>query len=156
MNFIKLLISIAIPLLVGFIGSFFTSVSVKTWYPTLAKPFFNPPNWLFAPVWTTLFILIGISFYLVWSKGFGNNKFLVIGIFAINLLLNLSWSLLFFSLKNPFLAFVDIIILWLVILGNILVFYNISKPAGILLIPYFLWVSFATVLNYYIYVLNRL
>lgn len=154
MNYIKLATSITIPLLIGFIGSFFTSSSVNNWYTTINKPAFNPPNWIFGPVWTILFILIGISFYLVWSLDFGNKKWLAIGIFSINLLLNLFWSLLFFGLRNPFLALIEIIILWMVILANIIVFYNISKTAGMLLIPYLLWVSFASILNYYIYLLN--
>lgn len=154
MNYIRLIISITIPLLIGLIGSFFTSSSVNTWYTTLNKPPFNPPNWLFGPVWTTLFILIGISFYLVWVFDFGRNKWLTIGCFSLNLLLNLVWSLFFFGFRNPFLAFIEIIILWIVILSNILIFYGISKLAGILLIPYLLWVSFASVLNYFIYILN--
>jgi len=154
MNYIKFIISIIVPLSIGFIGSLFTSISVNTWYTTINKPAFNPPNWIFGPVWTVLFILIGISFYLVWSLDFGNNKWLTIGIFSLNLLLNLSWSLLFFGLKNPFLAFIEIIILWMVILANIIVFYTVSKISGILLIPYLLWVGFASILNYYIYILN--
>lgn len=154
MNYTKLAISIIIPLLTGFLGSFFTSSSVNTWYTTINKPAFNPPNWIFGPVWTILFILMGISFYLVWSLDFGNKKWLAIGIFSINLILNLSWSLLFFGLKNPFLAFVEIIALWLVILANVIIFYNTSKPASILLVPYLLWVSFASIVNYYIYILN--
>ncbi|MEM4359429.1 MAG: TspO/MBR family protein [Candidatus Bilamarchaeaceae archaeon] len=150
----KLAISVAIPLLCGFLGSFFTSSSVSTWYETLAKPAFNPPNWLFAPVWTLLFILIGISFYLVWKEDFGNRRTMAIGVYAVQLLLNLGWSFLFFGLKNPFLAFIEIIALWSAILINIAVFYKISKKAGLLLVPYLLWVSFASLLNYYVFLLN--
>jgi len=154
-KYIRLAVSIIVPLLVGFIGSFFTSKSVNSWYKTLNKPSFNPPNWLFAPVWTILFILIGLSFYLVWSANFGSSKWLAIGIFSLNLLLNLLWSLLFFGLGKFFFAFIEILILWIVILINTIVFYGISQLAGILLIPYLLWVSFASILNYYIYILNR-
>jgi len=150
----KLIVAILVPLIVGFIGSFFTSSSVTNWYSTINRPYFNPPNWLFAPVWTVLFVLIGISFYLVWDKGFGNIKARALSIYGANLGLNLLWSLLFFGLRNPFLAFIEIIILWFVILANIMVFYKVSKAAGLLLIPYILWVSFASVLNYYIYILN--
>jgi len=154
-KYLKLVVSIAICLIVGFLGSLLTTPSIKTWYVNINKPSFNPPNWLFGPVWTVLFILIGISFYEVWVLNFGTKKTLAISIFALNLILNLLWSLLFFYLKTPLLALVDLIALWIAILINIFVFYGISKPAGILLIPYLLWVSFAGVLNYYIYVLNR-
>ncbi|MDN5327892.1 MAG: translocator protein [Candidatus Woesearchaeota archaeon] len=154
MKYTKLIISILIPLVIGFLGSFFTNSSVNSWYTTLNKPSFNPPNWLFAPAWTILFILIGISFYLVWKENFGNKDKLVIGIYSIQLFLNLMWSFLFFGLKNPFLALIEIIVLWFVILANIIIFYRIKREAGLLLIPYILWVSFATVLNYFIFILN--
>lgn len=155
MDYIKLIVSILIPLIVGFAGSFFTSSSINTWYSTINKPSFNPPNWLFAPVWTLLFILIGISFYLVWNKDFGNIKSWALLIYGANLALNLLWSLLFFGLRKPYLALIEIVILWFVILGNIIVFYRISRTAGLLLIPYLLWVTFASFLNYNIYILNR-
>lgn len=148
------MISILIPLLVGFVGSFFTSTSVYDWYPTLKKPPFNPPNWIFGPVWTTLYILIGISLYLVWSLDFGGKKWLAIGVFSLNLFLNMLWSFFFFGLKSPLFALIEIIILWIIILVNIIIFYGISKYAGFLLIPYLLWVTFATILNFSIYTLN--
>lgn len=153
-NFKKLAVSLIIPLAIGFTGSFFTSSSVNTWYTTLNKPSFNPPNWIFAPVWTTLFILIGISFYIAWSKGFSMPKRLPVIIYFLNLILNLLWSLLFFGLKTPLIAFIEIIVLWIIIIVNIIIFYRISKASGILMIPYLLWVSFASVLNYFIYHLN--
>ena len=155
MNYIKLVISIAIPLFIGFIGSFFTSSSVDTWYKTLKKPDFNPPNWVFSPVWTLLFILIGLSFYIIWKNNFGGKKVLLLNIFFTQLFANLIWSLFFFGLRSPFLALIDIIVLWLAILVNIIVFYRVSKPAGILLVPYILWVSFAALLNFYLYILNK-
>jgi len=155
MNYIKLVISIAIPLFIGFIGSFFTSSSVDTWYKTLKKPDFNPPNWVFSPVWTLLFILIGLSFYIIWKNNFGGKKVLLLNIFFTQLFANLIWSLFFFGLRGPFWALIDIIVLWLAILVNIIVFYRVSKPAGILLVPYILWVSFAALLNFYLYILNK-
>ncbi|HOK91754.1 MAG TPA: tryptophan-rich sensory protein [Spirochaetota bacterium] len=155
MNYIKLVISIAIPLFIGFIGSFFTSSSVDTWYKTLKKPDFNPPNWVFSPVWTLLFILIGLSFYIIWKNNFGGKKVLLLNIFFTQLFANLIWSLFFFGLRSPFWALIDIIVLWLAILVNIIVFYRVSKPAGILLVPYILWVSFAALLNFYLYILNK-
>lgn len=153
-NYQKLAVSILIPLLIGFLGGIITSSSVRSWYKTLNKPSFNPPNWLFSPVWTILFILIGISFYLVWKKNFGNNRNIAIGVFLFQIILNFLWSLLFFGLRNPLFALIEIVILWIVILINTITFYRISKVAGILLIPYLIWVSFATILNYFIFKLN--
>ena len=150
----KLVIAIAIPLLIGFAGSFFTVASVDSWYATLNKPSFSPPNWLFGPAWTVLYVLIGLSFYLVWQKGFGSDKRKALGVFSIQLFLNFLWSILFFSLKSPMLAFAEIILLWPAIIANIIVFYKISKQAGHLLIPYLLWVSFAAVLNFSVWMLN--
>jgi tryptophan-rich sensory protein len=150
----KLIISVLIPLLVGFIGSFFTSDAIGTWYSGLVKPSFNPPAWLFAPAWTILYILIGISFYLVWKTGWDDKKNIVLGVYSVQLILNLLWSILFFGLRNPLLGLIEIIVLWFVILLNIIVFYRIKKEAGILLVPYLFWVSFASVLNYYIFILN--
>lgn len=151
---VKLIISILIPLAVGFVGSFFTSSSVSTWYETIAKPSFNPPNFVFAPVWTILFILIGISFYLVWTKNFGKQKNKLIKIFSIQLFLNLIWSALFFGLQNPLLGLIDIILLETAIIFNIKIFYKVSKTASYLLIPYLIWVSFALILNLSIVILN--
>ena len=155
MNITKLIVSILICQLAGFIGSIFTAPSISTWYATLKKPAFNPPNWLFAPVWTTLFFLMGISLYLIWSRGFEDEKIKsAIIIFSVQLILNILWSFLFFGLKSPFLAFLEIILLWFAILVNIIKFYNISKTTGLLLLPYILWVSFAAILNFFIYRLN--
>jgi len=152
-NWLKLLISIAIPLIIGFLGSVFTTNSVKTWFVTIIKPSFNPPNWLFAPVWTFLFILIGISLYLVWDSKKENKKFAYY-IFAFQLIFNLLWSILFFGLHNPLLALLDIFVLWVLILINIILFYKISKSSAYLLMPYLLWVTFATILNFSIFLLN--
>ncbi|MGA1197518.1 MAG: TspO/MBR family protein, partial [Candidatus Latescibacterota bacterium] len=149
-NYFKLIFSIVICQLAGVIGSFFTVSSVSTWYVTLNKPFFNPPNWLFGPVWITLYFLMGISLYLIWNNVDKDTKSARI-VFFIQLGLNTLWSLLFFGLKSPFLAFIEIIVLWLFILLNILFFYQKSKAASYLLIPYFVWVSFASVLNFSIF-----
>ncbi len=154
-QYIKLVIAILICLLAGFIGSIFTSKSVSTWYTTLNKPSFNPPGWVFAPVWTTLFILMGVSLYLVWSKGLeveGVKSAIII--FSVQLLLNILWSLLFFGLQSPLYAFIDIIVLWIMILLTIVYFYRISPVSSYLLFPYILWVSFAAVLNFMIVRLN--
>jgi tryptophan-rich sensory protein len=152
---LKIFISIVLCQMAGFVGSIFTTSSVNTWYPTLNKPFFNPPSWLFAPVWTLLFALMGVSLYLVWEKGIlKKNVRKAVFIFFIQLILNVFWSILFFGLQSPFYAFIEIIILWIAIFFTIMKFYRISKPAAYLLIPYILWVSFAAVLNFSIYVLN--
>ncbi|MDD3145024.1 MAG: tryptophan-rich sensory protein [Candidatus Gracilibacteria bacterium] len=153
-KYTKILISIGLPLLIGLISSYFTLNSIESWYMTLNKPFFNPPNWIFGPVWTFLYILIGISFYLVWNKGFGKNENNLKTIYFLQLFLNFLWSISFFYLENPLLGLINIIALWIVILYNIVLFYKVDKKSGFLLIPYLLWVSFASILNLYIYLLN--
>lgn len=153
-NIFRLIISILIPLIIGFAGSFFTASSVDSWYATINKPSFNPPGWIFAPVWTTLYILIGLSFYLVWRNNFGEARKKVISIYFMQLIFNLLWSVLFFGLKSPLLGFIDIILLLIFIIANTIIFYKISKTAGYLLIPYLLWVSFASILNFSIFLLN--
>jgi tryptophan-rich sensory protein len=148
-------VSIAIPLLAGFVGSMSTSSSVSSWYQTINKPVFNPPNSVFGPVWTTLFILMGVSLYIVWSKGLkkkGVKK--ALGVFGIQMLLNIAWSFMFFGLRSPLLGLIEIVVLWVAILYTIILFYKISKTASYLLIPYILWVSFAAVLNFAIFLLN--
>lgn len=152
----KLVISIIICLAAGFIGSIFTNRSIPTWYESLKKPSFNPPGWLFGPVWTALFILMGISLFLVWQKGLNYNGVkIALIVFGIQLILNILWSILFFGLRSPLVAFIEIIILWILILITILIFYPISKAAAILLLPYILWVSFALILNFSLWQLNR-
>lgn len=133
----------------GILGSFATMASVKGWYLTdLIKPSFNPPSWVFGPVWTLLFLLMGISLYLVWDKK--NNLFW----FWIQLVLNIFWSYLFFGFRSPDLAFYEIIFLWVAIFITIVKFWKYNKTASILLWPYLAWVSFASFLNYSIMILN--
>ena len=154
-NRAKLIFSILLCLLAGAIGSIFTVSSIPTWYAVLKKPFFNPPNWIFGPVWTVLYILMGISLYLVWKKGIKTEESKVaLILFGFQLVINALWSIIFFGLRMPSYALIGIIILWVAILFTIIKFYNISKPAAYLLIPYILWVSFASVLNLYIWLLN--
>lgn len=150
----KMFLSIILPLTIGFIGSYFTLDAINNWYITLNKPFFNPPNWIFWPVWTLLYILIWISFYLVWSKWFWRNKNRVKIVYFLQLFLNFTWSFSFFYLENPLLWLINIALLWLVIIYNIVLFYKIDKISWYLLIPYLLWVSFASALNLFIYLLN--
>lgn len=154
-NFVKLVAAILISELAGIIGSVFTFPSIQTWYATLSKPSFSPPNWVFGPVWTVLYFLMGISLYLVWQRGWKNkNVKIAVKIFAIQLILNSLWSILFFELHSPFYAFIEIILLWLAIVFTIYKFYRISKNAAYLLIPYLFWVSFAAFLNYFVLILN--
>jgi translocator protein len=152
---IILIAAILICELAGIIGSVFTIPSIPTWYAGIVKPAFAPPNWIFAPVWTTLFALMGISLYLVWRKGFKTKGVkAAVSIFGFQLLLNIIWSLLFFGLQSPFYAFAEIIILWIAIAATIFSFSRISKNAALILIPYIAWVSIAATLNYYIWILN--
>jgi len=151
----KITIAVVVCLLAGFIGSIFTTPSIPTWYASLNKPSFNPPNWLFGHVWTTLYILMGISAYLVWEKSYRYRSYRpALNIFWTQLILNVIWSIIFFGLKSPLFAFIEIVILWIAILFTILKFNRISKTAAYLLIPYILWVTFASVLNFYILILN--
>jgi len=177
-DIIKLLACIIFCELAGAIGSIFTAPQIGQWYSTLNKPSFNPPNWIFGPVWTTIFVLMGISLYLVWKKNFAmHNKIecqcpcskisvckiiftepikkgYVVSVFMAQLVLNILWSVLFFGMQSPGLALLDLVILWLMILVNIAFFYRISKISALLLLPYILWVTFAGVLNYFLWMLN--
>jgi benzodiazapine receptor len=154
-NKLKLTISILIPLIVGFTSSLFTMNSIPTWYQTLVKPSLNPPNWIFAPVWTLLYILIGVSLYLVWKKGFKNKKVRIgIYLFSVQLILNFLWTFLFFGLRFPSIASMEIVALWIFILLTIIKFYKVSKIAAYMLIPYILWVSFASYLSFSVFLLN--
>lgn len=147
----KLVISVVLCLIAGVIGGLFTAESIPTWYAQLQKPAFNPPNWVFGPVWTTLYVLMGVSFYLIWEKE--KNKTPAV-IFGVQLLFNVLWSILFFGLRSPFYAFIEIIALWMMIAATILAFHSIDKRASLLLVPYILWVSFAAFLNFSIWQLN--
>jgi tryptophan-rich sensory protein len=147
----KLIGIIILCLLAGIIGSLFTQTGPDSWYAQLEKPTFNPPNWIFGPVWTTLYILIGISFYLALKNNIDNNAKKV---FAIQLILNTLWTVVFFGLQRILLAVIVIILLWTAILVTIIKFYKKSHAAAYLLIPYILWVSFATLLTIAIHILN--
>jgi len=152
---ISLIIFIAIPLLAGALGSFYTMASIPTWYATLNKPMLNPPSWVFGPVWTILYIMMGIAAFLIWQKGWkGREVKIALVLFFVQLALNVLWSVIFFGQQNPGLALIEIIILWAAILATILSFKKSSKPAATLLVPYLLWVTFATYLNFAIWRLN--
>ncbi|WP_127129373.1 TspO/MBR family protein [Pseudoflavitalea rhizosphaerae] len=151
---LKLIIAIAIPVATGLIASWFTAQSVDTWFRTLNRPSFAPPNWLFGPVWTVLYVLMGISLYIIWKQPPGVQKEKALFIFGLQLALNFLWSFLFFYLKNPAAALIDIILLWILIIVMLTRFYRLKPIAAWLNIPYLLWVSFATALNYAFWQLN--
>lgn len=174
-NAFKLIISIGVSLSAGFVGSTFTMPAISSgWYASLAKPALNPPAWIFGPVWTTLYVLMGIALFLVWSsyapadaeamagkkasadkkEESGKSKRLAYFAFGIQMVLNALWSLIFFGLHSPGGALLEMIFLWLAILATIIAFAKISKPAAWLLVPYILWVSFAGYLNYAIWTLK--
>ena len=154
-NTYKLIVSIIVSELTGIIGSVFTAPAISGWYATLVKPSFNPPAWVFGPVWTTLFLLMGIAAFLIWKKGLDRRDVCIaLGVFLGQLVLNTLWSIIFFGLHSPGGALIEIIFLWLAILATIIFFAKISKPAAWLLAPYILWVSFAMYLNYAIWALN--
>ena len=153
-SILPLLISILIVFSFGFIGSFFTTSSITNWYAFINKPLFSPPNWIFGPVWTLLYILMGVSAFLIWQKRDNLKTKPALIFYGIQLILNALWSIIFFGMHNPGLALLEIIILWLFILITLIKFYKINKTAGLLFIPYLLWVSFASILNYAIWILN--
>jgi len=152
---LKFLISVLLPLGLGAIAGMFTSQAVPEWYATLNRPSFNPPNWIFGPVWTALYILMGISFFLIWKQDVSKERNRAILVYLLQLLLNFAWSLIFFYFNLIGLAFVEIILLWISIVMMLVVFYKIKPIASYINIPYFLWVTFATVLNASYYFLNR-
>ena len=151
----KLITSVIICQSAGLAGSFFTRTSVDTWYKILAKPFFTPPSWIFAPVWITLYFLMGISLFLVWNEGLDKPQIKnAILVFLLQLILNSLWSAVFFGMHSLLLSVIIIIFLWSAIVWTIVKFYKISKKAASILIPYIFWVSFAVILNLSILFLN--
>jgi tryptophan-rich sensory protein len=142
-------------LIMGSLGSLVTTPGPGSWYSTLAKPFFAPPPWVFAPVWITLFVLMGIALYLVWECGTENREVqIALGIFGVQFFLNVIWSFLFFGLRSPLLGFIDILLLWVMIVVTIRAFYRVNKTSAYFLIPYIAWVTLATALNGAIFFMN--
>ena len=152
----RLLICLGAVLAASGIGSLATVRAIPTWYKGLAKPSFNPPAWLFGPAWTVLYLLMAVAAFLVWKQGFGAAGVkLALAVFLAQLVLNCLWSILFFGLRSPLAGLADIVVLWLAILATIVLFFRVSVPAGVLLLPYIAWVSFAAMLNGAILALNR-
>jgi len=150
-DFQKLVVALGMPVLIGILGSFFTAPAIGSWYTTLNKPPFTPPSWVFPIAWSVLYILMGISLYILWKK---KNTKTATHLFMLQLILNLLWSILFFGLKMPAIALIELLLL----LGTVLIttkkFYEISRTAAYLMVPYILWLCFAALLNYYIVILN--
>ena len=154
-NAVRLVVAVVLCELAGVVGSVFTFPSIPTWYASLEKPSFNPPNWLFAPVWLILYALMGVAVFFVWSKGLESKGAKVaLSVFVVQLFLNVLWSNMFFGLHSVFYGFVIIVALWVSIALTVVAFARVSRTASVLLLPYILWVSFASVLNYYIWLLN--
>lgn len=155
----KIIIMIAVAELAGIIGSMFTAPAIGVWYSTLNKPSWTPPNWLFAPVWLTLYALMGVAAALVWNskardRKKNKTKQAAMKIYFGQLGLNVLWSLLFFGLRSPLYGFVGILVLWAAIALTIFMFYHVSKRAAMLLMPYILWVTIAAALNLSVLLLN--
>lgn len=151
----KLLVSLILPIGLGSIAGIFTAKSIPEWYATLNKPSFNPPGYLFGPVWTALYILMGISMFLIWNTPKTKLRQKALTVFGVQLFFNFWWSILFFSFHLIFLSVVDILLMWCLIIYMITLFKKIKPVATYLQVPYLLWVTFATVLNISIYYLNR-
>lgn len=151
-NIIGLVIAVGLCLAVGFISG---RSAPGEWYHELAKPSWTPPNWIFAPVWTLLYIMMGVGAWLIWRQAGFSAAALPLGVFLLQLLLNGLWSWFFFGLQNPGLAFIDIVLLWIVILATMILFWSRQTTAGMLILPYFVWVGYASALNFTVWRLNQ-
>jgi len=155
-NILLFLVCLIITYAAAAIGSVATFASIPNWYAGLVKPPLNPPNWIFGPVWSTLYTLMAIAIFLVVKNGFSTETVkLAAGFFAAQLILNTAWSVVFFGMKTTFAPIIIIVALWVCIFVCILLFWKISKPASIMMVPYILWVSFAAYLNIGINIANR-
>jgi translocator protein len=152
---IKLVVSLLLPLIVGSIAGIFTANAIPEWYASLNRPWFNPPNWVFGPVWTTLYLILGISFFLIWKLDAGKDRNQAIIVFMVQLFLNFCWSFFFFYFKMIGIALIDIVALWIMIVIMLSRFYKLKPVSAYINIPYLLWVTFATVLNAAYFFLNR-
>jgi len=153
-KYLKLTMAILLCMLAGAVGAIFTASSVITWYSTLNKPPLTPPNWVFGPAWTTLYVLMGIALWMIWSKGINKKTIPALQPFGAQLALNALWSIAFFGLQNPLYGLLTIMPLWLLIAYTILKFRKLDKTAAYLLVPYLAWVTFATYLNLGVLLLN--
>jgi len=153
-DYLSLAVFLALSLSAGVVGSLFTAASVSGWYAELEKPVFTPPSWIFAPVWTALYVLMAVSGWLLWRRRKESDIRAALGLFAVQLVLNVLWSVLFFGLRLPGWAFLEIIVLWLAIALYSAAAARVSRAASLLFLPYLAWVGYAAVLNYSIWTLN--
>ncbi len=153
-QWLVLVLFLAICLATAGLGTAWTNLSVADWYAAIKKPSWTPPNWVFGPVWTTLYIGMAVAAWLVWRRNGLADAWLALLVFGVQLSLNAVWSLLFFGMRNPGIAFVDVVLLWFAVAGTIVTFGRISSLAAILLVPYLAWVSFAAALNWSIWRMN--
>lgn len=151
MQWVVLAVSMALPLLVGAVGGFVTD---SGWYADLRRPAFAPPGWLFGPVWTALYLGMGVAAWLVWRRAGFHKARIALALYALQLVFNALWSPIFFGLRAMGWAFVDIVVLAVAIVVTLIKFYRIDRSAGLLLVPYLLWVLFASVLNLSLWILN--
>ena len=153
---LQFILSVSLPVLVGGAAGWATAQGVRDWYPALVKPTFNPPAWVFGPVWTLLYVMMGVAFFLVWLRARASSTAgRAMGVYGLQLSLNFLWSFFFFWARAPGWAFAEILLLWLVLAWTVFLFYRESPAAGWLMTPYLAWVTFASVLNGAIWILNR-
>ncbi len=152
---IKLIVSVAVPLLAGLGSSVFTLTSIPTWYAALNKPWFTPPNAAFGPVWTILYIMMGLALFLIWRSPRTRTRDVGIALFAAQLTVNVVWTVVFFGLQNTLYGLLTIVLLWILIAATIYQLYKVDRRASYLLVPYIAWVTIATALNASVYLLNR-
>ncbi len=153
-RFLGVLIAVLVTLCAGLVGNLLGADAIATWYASLEKPSWNPPNWIFGPVWTILYVLMGIAAYLVWEKTKDSSRRAALVVYGVQLFLNALWSIIFFTFKQPAIAFGEIVIMWITILATIILFWRIRPLAAALLLPYIAWVTFASVLNFAVWQLN--
>lgn len=153
-NAFKLVLSVLLTMACGAIGGLFTAPEIKGWYSQLNQPSFNPPDWIFGPVWTLLYLLMGVSCFIIWKTKSGKKRNRALLIFIVQLILNFFWSFIFFYLKNIGFAMFEIFILWTSIVVMLILFYKVKSIAAWINLPYFLWVSFAAALNLAYFILN--
>lgn len=153
-KFLKILVAVSLPLLVGSIAGLATSPNIKSWYAYLQKPVFSPPNWIFGPMWSLLYILMGVGLYMIWESEKGELRTRALKFFFIQLAFNFAWSFIFFEFRLIGVAFFEILLVWISVAAMIYTFYPVNKKAALLQIPYILWVTFASLLNGAVWALN--
>lgn len=153
-KFLKILVAVSLPLLVGSIAGLATSPNIKSWYAYLQKPVFSPPNWIFGPMWSLLYILMGVGLYMIWESEKSDLRRRALIVFFVQLAFNFAWSFIFFEFRLIGVAFIEILLVWISVAAMIYTFYPVNKKAALLQIPYILWVTFASLLNGAVWALN--